>query len=79
MLDEAVDRVREMNDAIQLLKEITSKSFSELEAFEKLSMRYLVIQLVEAAASICIHAIQRLCGETAEATLTASPGLGGEG
>ena len=57
MLDEAVDRVREMNDAIQLLKEITSKSFSELEAFEKLSMRYLVIQLVEAAASICIHAI----------------------
>ena len=59
MLDEAVEaRIREMNDAIQLLREITSKSFSELEVFEKLSMRYLVIQLVEAAASICTHAIQ---------------------
>ena len=67
MLDEAVEaRIREMNDAIQLLREITSKSFSELEVFEKLSMRYLVIQLVEATASICIHMLSKLYGETAE-------------
>ena len=48
-------RVREVNDAVKLLEEILSKDFEELTVHEKLSMRYLVIQLVEAASSICIQ------------------------
>jgi uncharacterized protein YutE (UPF0331/DUF86 family) len=46
-------RVREIHDAVRLLEELTARGFEELTLHEKLSMRYLVIQLVEAA--ICAH------------------------
>jgi hypothetical protein len=42
-------RIGEMNDAIQVLGSLVTKDFAELTIYEKLSMRYLVIQLVEAA------------------------------
>jgi len=59
-------RIREINDAIQLLRELTTKNFKDLTIYEKLSMRYLIIQLVEAASSICIHILYNLFNERAE-------------
>lgn len=67
MSDDLVEaRVREMNDAIQLLKELTDRDFNELDIHERLSMRYLVIQLVEAASSICVRILYDVFNERAE-------------
>jgi len=59
-------RVREINDATKTLKEITSKNFSELTEYEKLAARYLIIQLVEAASSICLHILINMYNEKPE-------------
>ena len=59
-------RVREINDAVELLRDLVSKRFEELTVHERLSMRYLVIQLVEAASSICLHLLAELFGERAD-------------
>jgi uncharacterized protein YutE (UPF0331/DUF86 family) len=59
-------RVREIHDAVRLLEELTARGFEELTLHEKLSMRYLVIQLVEAAASICVHLLAEGFDERAE-------------
>jgi len=59
-------RVREANDALQLLREITAKDFESFTVHEELSIRYLLIQLVEATASICIHILSRVYGEEVE-------------
>lgn len=58
-------RIREINDAIRLLRGLTSKSYGELTRHEILAMRYLVIQLVEAASSACLHLLAAR-GERAE-------------
>jgi len=57
-------RVREIHDAVRLLEELTARGFEELTLHEKLSMRYLVIQLVEAA--ICVHLLAEGFDERAE-------------
>jgi uncharacterized protein YutE (UPF0331/DUF86 family) len=59
-------KVREIHDAVRLLEELTARGFEELTLHEKLSMRYLVIQLVEAAASICVHLLAEGFDERAE-------------
>ncbi len=59
-------RVREIHDAVRLLEELTARGFEELTLHEKLSMGYLVIQLVEAAASICVHLLAEGFDERAE-------------
>jgi uncharacterized protein YutE (UPF0331/DUF86 family) len=59
-------RIREINDAIKVLKDLTSKDFMQLTLYEKLSIRYLIIQLVEAASSICMHILLEVFNETAE-------------
>jgi len=59
-------RIREINDSVQMLKDIMSKGFRELSVHEKLSMRYLLIQLVEAASSICMHILLSAFNEGAE-------------
>ncbi|QOJ78911.1 DUF86 domain-containing protein [Infirmifilum lucidum] len=56
-------RVREINDAISLLRDLSSRDFDSLSLYERLSMRYLVIQLVEAASGICLHILIELFGE----------------
>ncbi len=56
-------RIMEINDAIEEIEKITRKEYSELTLYEKLSLRYLIIQLVEAAATICVHIITRVYGE----------------
>ncbi len=53
-------RIREINDALGLLKELTSREFNSLSRVELLAMRYAVIQLVEASASICVHLLENL-------------------
>jgi uncharacterized protein YutE (UPF0331/DUF86 family) len=59
-------RVREINDAVQTLEDLSSKDFTQLALFEKLSIRYLIIQLVEAASSICMQILLGFFNETAE-------------
>jgi len=59
-------RVREIHDAIRLLEELAARKFEELTIHERLSMRYLVIQLVEAAAGICLHLLAERYDERAE-------------
>ena len=54
------ERISEVNEAIKLLKELIAKPYEKLSKYEKLSMRYLVIQLVEASASICLHLLIEL-------------------
>ncbi|MEM3381944.1 MAG: hypothetical protein QXQ11_07305 [Candidatus Bathyarchaeia archaeon] len=57
-------RIREINGALQILGEILAKRFGELTLYERLSARYLTIQLVESAASICIQLLSNLYSET---------------
>ena len=59
-------RIREINDAVQMLRSLIAKDFGELTVYEKFSIRYLVIQLVEAASSICIHILISSFGERTE-------------
>jgi len=49
-----------------MLRDLTAKSFGELTVHERLSMRYLLIQLVEAASSICMHILLGAFNESAE-------------
>ena len=56
-------RIAEINDAIDAIRAITSKRYSTLKLEDKLALRYLIIQLVEAAASICIHILTEKYGE----------------
>ena len=58
-------RVREIHDAVELLSGLVARDFDELTVYERLSMRYLVIQLVEAAASICLHLLLEIFDERA--------------
>ncbi|KUO42823.1 MAG: hypothetical protein APU95_02375 [Hadesarchaea archaeon YNP_N21] len=59
-------RIREANDAIKVLRELVAKDFGALTDPEKFSIRYLLIQLVEATASICLHILSRIHGEEVE-------------
>jgi uncharacterized protein YutE (UPF0331/DUF86 family) len=59
-------RIREINDALQILKGILAKQFEELTIYERLSLRYLVIQLVEASASICVRILLSVYNEVVE-------------
>jgi uncharacterized protein YutE (UPF0331/DUF86 family) len=64
--DAAEARFREINDALTDLRGLLGKNFEELSVHERMSMRYLVIQIVEAAASISVHLLSRLFDERAE-------------
>jgi uncharacterized protein YutE (UPF0331/DUF86 family) len=59
-------RIREINDALDILKGILAKQFEELTVYEKLSLRYLIIQLVEASASICVRILLNFYNEVVE-------------
>ncbi|MGC8850151.1 MAG: DUF86 domain-containing protein [Candidatus Bathyarchaeia archaeon] len=59
-------RIREINDAVQTLRGLVAKAFEDLTFHEILSMRYLVIQLVEAASSICIQVLLGIFNESVE-------------
>jgi len=72
-------RVREINDAIGMLGELISKEFEELTIYERLSIRYLVIQLVEAASSICLHILLNVFDERAEGFSECFMRLGAKG
>lgn len=77
---EAVEaRIRDINDALQILKEILSRRFKDLTTYEKLSIRYLVIQLVEASSSICIRILLNAYDETAEGFPQCFARLGSKG
>jgi len=59
-------RIREINDSIGIMRQLTSKRYEEMSLHELLSMRYLLIQLVEASSSICIHILLNLFNEKPE-------------
>ncbi|MHA1616333.1 MAG: HepT-like ribonuclease domain-containing protein [Candidatus Njordarchaeales archaeon] len=59
-------RISEIREGIALLKRYLEKEFGELDISETLSIRYLIIQLVEAAASICMHILSSMYQEYPE-------------
>ena len=59
-------RFREINDAVQSLEELLIRGFHRLSVHEKFSMRYLIIQAVEASSSICLHILYEVYNERAE-------------
>ena len=65
-LDAVEARFREINDASLALRGLMEKDFEELSFHERMSMRYLVIQLIEAAASVSVHLLSRLFDERVE-------------
>ena len=56
-------RIGEINDTIRLLEKLLAKNFIDLNIYEKFSIRYLVIQLVEASSSICMHILINVFNE----------------
>ena len=50
-------RLSEIRDAARLLEKYLQKPFRELDLSEILSVRYLIIQLVELSAAICMHVL----------------------
>ena len=65
-LDAVEARFRDMSEASLGLREIAGRNFEELSNYERMAMRYLVIQLVEAAASVSVHLLSRLFDERVE-------------
>ncbi len=59
-------RIREINDAIRMLREIVDREYGRLTTHHRLAMRYLVIQLVEAASSVCVHILMAAFNEKPE-------------
>lgn len=72
------NRIREINDALQVLEKILAKRFEELTVYERLSVRYLIIQLVEASASICVRILSTY-NETVESFPQCFTRLGSKG
>lgn len=70
-------RIREVNDAIQMLRDLTTKASGDLMIHERRSIRYLLIQLVEAASSICIHILSSTFNERVEGFPESFTRLGG--
>jgi len=64
--DAVESRIREINDAVQILKDLVSKDYFQLNLYERLSIRYLIIQIVEAASSICVQILLGLFDERVE-------------
>lgn len=65
-LDAVEARFREMDEALLGLRGLVGKNFGELSNYERMAMRYLVIQLVEAAASVSVHLLSGLFDERVE-------------
>ncbi len=49
------DRIRDINDSLFALSPIIESDFHDLGTTEHMALRYLIIQLVEAAATICTN------------------------
>jgi len=59
-------RIKEIRSSISELTNLTSKPFEELNTSEIYSIRYLIIVIVEALVSICIHISTEAYNETPE-------------
>ncbi len=46
--------------AVAQAEGLVSKPYEHLGVYERLALRYLVVELVEAAAAICVHILRRL-------------------
>jgi len=59
-------RLSEIRDAVRLLETYLKRPFKELDLSEILSIRYLIIQLVETSTSICTHILTTVYREYPE-------------
>ena len=59
-------RIKEIRSSISELANLTSKPFEELNINEIYSIRYLIIVIVEALVSLCIHISTEAYNETPE-------------
>ena len=68
MQDGRVDRdllmklVNDLREAVGEARLLVSKPFHDLSLYERLALRYPVIELVEAAAAAYVHLLRRLRG-----------------
>ncbi len=72
-------RIREINDSIEMMEQLLSKNYEEMSLHELLSMRYLLIQLVEASSSICVHLLLNVFNEKPEGYPECFSRLGSKG
>lgn len=77
--DLVLSRINEIRMALEEAEGILSKGFDQLSSTEKLALRYIIIQLVEAAASICIHILREVKGIYADSYPGCFKLMGGEG
>lgn len=64
-IEQLESRIREIHDSIGLLEDFTEDGYESLNLADRLAVRYLVIELVEAAGGVCIHLLHE-SGETSE-------------
>lgn len=50
----------DLRGAMHRARELTARPFDDLGVYERLALRYLVIELVEASAVICVHLLRAL-------------------
>ena len=55
-------QISDIREALANARGLVEKAFGELGLYEKLALRYTIIELVEASASACIHVLRELYG-----------------
>ena len=55
-------QISDIREALANARGLIEKPFGELSLYEKLALRYIIIELVEASASACIHVLRELYG-----------------
>lgn len=58
-IDVIESRIRNINDSIDEIEKILEKEFAEQTQTSLYALRYLLIQLVESSAGICIHLMKK--------------------
>ena len=55
-------QISDIREALANAKGLLEKPFEELGLYEKLALRYIIVELVEASAFACIHILRELYG-----------------
>jgi len=53
-------------EAMWAAKRLVERGFEELDLYQRLALRYLVVELVEAAAAACVHILREVFGVEVE-------------
>ncbi len=56
----------DIREALAAARPLAERRFEELGLYERLALRYLLVELVEAAATLCLYALRELYGGDAD-------------